>query len=84
MIFISSDRDSEKFVECFAKMPWLAIHRRIIGGHFSYAGLRFDSFPRVVEIGPSGRTVNMDAGKAIEVLGAEAFPFMHLGDLIHK
>ncbi|KAF3431258.1 hypothetical protein FNV43_RR25988 [Rhamnella rubrinervis] len=75
VVFVSCDLDHTKFIEHYAKMPWLALpydDERI-----ESLKLWFDikELPRVVVIGPCGRTVTTEALYMISVHGAKAFPF---------
>ncbi|KAF3431259.1 hypothetical protein FNV43_RR25989 [Rhamnella rubrinervis] len=75
VVFVSCELDHTKFIKHYAKMPWLAL---------PYDDQRIESLkmwfdikelPRVVVIGPSGRTLTTDALYMISVHGAKAFPF---------
>ncbi|CAK9158176.1 unnamed protein product [Ilex paraguariensis] len=75
VIFISSDRDQSAFDEFFSGMPWLALpygdnRKGSLGRLFNVRGI-----PKLVAIGPTGRTVTTDARELIMLHGANAYPF---------
>ena len=75
VVFVSCDRDLTKFSDHYAKMPWLALpydDRRSI---FLKRWFDIKEHPRVVVIGPSGRTMTTEALYLISIHGAKAFPF---------
>ncbi|KAF3431260.1 hypothetical protein FNV43_RR25990 [Rhamnella rubrinervis] len=77
VIFVSCDVDNPTFCKYFDQMPWLAIpyvdaRRKSILRWFR---IRERDIPKVIAIGPSGRTVTTEARKLIRVHGEEAFPF---------
>lgn len=75
LIFISSDRDQTSFDEYFSEMPWLALpfgdtRKASLSGLFKVRGI-----PKLVAIGPSGKTVTTEARDLVMLHGAEAYPF---------
>jgi nucleoredoxin len=75
VIFISCDMDQTSFDEFFSGMPWLALpfgdsRKALLCRTFKVSGI-----PRVVAIGPSGRTVTTEARDLIMSHGANAYPF---------
>ncbi|KAK1403317.1 putative nucleoredoxin 1 [Heracleum sosnowskyi] len=75
LIFISSDRDQTSFGEYFSEMPWLALpfgdtRKASLSGLFKVHGI-----PKLVAIGPSGKTVTTEARDLVMLHGAEAYPF---------
>lgn len=75
VIFISSDRDQASFDEFFSTMPWLALpfddsRKASLNRLFKVQGI-----PKLVAIGPTGKTVTTEARDLIIVHGAKAYPF---------
>lgn len=75
LIFISSDRDQTSFDEYFSGMPWLALpfgdtRKASLSGLFKVRGI-----PKLVALGPSGKTVTTEARDLVMLHGAEAYPF---------
>lgn len=75
VIFVSNDRDKSSFDKFFKSMPWLALpfgdpRKMLLDRRFKIPGI-----PSAVAIGPNGRTVNMEARRAITTHGAKAYPF---------
>ncbi|XP_054823081.1 probable nucleoredoxin 1 [Prosopis cineraria] len=75
VVFISSDRDQASFDKFFAEMPWLALpfgdsRKAFLGRKFKVQGI-----PKLVAIGPSGRTITKEARGLITLYGDEAYPF---------
>ncbi|KAI4350800.1 hypothetical protein L6164_005215 [Bauhinia variegata] len=75
VIFISSDKNQASFDEYFAGMPWLALPFDDWRKGFLFRKFKVKSFPMLVAIGPSGRTVTTEARDHISLLGADAYPF---------
>lgn len=75
VIFISSDRDQTSFEEFFSSMPWLALpygdKRKLSLSHT----FRVQGIPKLVAIGPSGRTVTTETRDLILAHGPDAYPF---------
>ncbi|KAL2903289.1 putative nucleoredoxin 1 [Bienertia sinuspersici] len=75
VIFISGDKDQTTFEEFFTAMPWLAIpfgdHRK------TYLCRLFKVFgiPKLVAVGPNGKTVTTEARELVMVHGGKAYPF---------
>ncbi|KAI3698482.1 hypothetical protein L2E82_42057 [Cichorium intybus] len=75
VVFISSDRDKDSFVEYYDTMPWLALpfgdkRKQSLSRLFKVNGI-----PLLAALGPTGKTVTTEARGLIMVHGAEAFPF---------
>lgn len=75
VIFISSDKDQAAFDEFFATMPWLALpfgdsRKASLSRLFKVQGI-----PKLVALGPTGKTITTEARDLIIVHGAEAYPF---------
>ncbi|XP_058769080.1 probable nucleoredoxin 1 [Vicia villosa] len=75
VVFISSDRDQDSFDKFFAEMPWLALpfgdsRKELLSRKFKVSGI-----PKLVAIGPSGRTVTHEARDLVGLYGADAYPF---------
>lgn len=75
VIFISGDKDQISFDEFFSAMPWLAIPYD--DQRTAYLSRLFKVFgiPKLVAIGPSGKTISTEARKLIMVHGAKSYPF---------
>ncbi|XP_074309882.1 putative nucleoredoxin 1 isoform X2 [Silene latifolia] len=75
IIFISSDKDHNSFEEFLDVMPWLALP--FGDERESYLSRKFKVFgnPKLVAIGPSGKTVSTEARDFIIVHGPKAYPF---------
>lgn len=75
IIFISFDRDVNKFQEHFKTMPWLAVpfdtnlHKRLSDLY------RVDRIPSLIPLCSDGISIEEDLIGVIEEYGAEAFPF---------
>lgn len=75
IIFVSFDRDEEKFNEHFKCMPWLTIpfdanlHKRLSDLY------HVDRIPSLISLSSDGISVEEDLVGLIEDYGAEAFPF---------
>ncbi|KAK4842012.1 hypothetical protein QYF36_014231 [Acer negundo] len=75
VVFISSDRDQSSFTDFFSGMPWLALpfgdaRKASLSRKFKVRGI-----PMLVAIGPTGRTVSLEARDMITSHGADAYPF---------
>ncbi|KAK6912390.1 Thioredoxin-like fold [Dillenia turbinata] len=75
IIFISTDRDHEEFVQSLSSMPWLAIPyedktRQDLCRIFEIKGI-----PALVLIGPDGKTISREGRTMVSLYGAKAFPF---------
>ncbi|CBI28535.3 unnamed protein product, partial [Vitis vinifera] len=75
VIFISSDRDQTSFDDFFSEMPWLALpfgdeRKESLSKMFKVQGI-----PKVVAIGPTGRTITTQARDLVADHGADAYPF---------
>ncbi|KAF3431324.1 hypothetical protein FNV43_RR26055 [Rhamnella rubrinervis] len=75
VVFVTCDLDHTKFVEHYAKMPWFALPYDDKRSEFLKQRFEIEELPRVVVIGPCGRTVTTGALYLISVHGAKAFPF---------
>ncbi|KAL9226335.1 hypothetical protein vseg_002162 [Gypsophila vaccaria] len=75
IIYISNDKDQNSFEEFFALMPWLALP--FDDQRESYLSRKFKVFgnPKLVAIGPNGKTVSTEAREHIIVHGPKAYPF---------
>ncbi|GAB4839790.1 hypothetical protein Ancab_020500 [Ancistrocladus abbreviatus] len=75
IVWISLDREAEAFKDGFATMPWFAlpIQDQTCQKLVKYFELR--SIPRLVIIGPDGKTLNPDVAELISEHGIEAYPF---------
>ena len=75
VVFISSDNEQTSFEEFFEGMPWLALPF----GDLRKANLtrlfKVFGIPKLVVIGPSGKTVSTEARELIILHGAKAYPF---------
>lgn len=75
IIFISFDRDDNKFQEHFKTMPWLAVpfdanlHKRLSERY------RVDRIPSLIPLCSDGISIEEDLIGLIEEYGADAFPF---------
>lgn len=75
VVFISSDNDQTSFEEFFEGMPWLAfpfgdLRKAHLARLFKVFGI-----PKLVVIGPSGKTISTEARELIMLHGAKAYPF---------
>lgn len=75
VILISSDRDQSSFDEYYSGMPWLALpfgdaRKASLSKLFQVRGI-----PKLVAIGPTGRTVTTEARDLVMLHGADAYPF---------
>ena len=75
VIFISSDKDQTSFDDFFSEMPWLALpfgdeRKESLSKMFKVQGI-----PKVVAIGPTGRTITTQARDLVADHGADAYPF---------
>ncbi|GAV61029.1 C1_3 domain-containing protein/Thioredoxin_8 domain-containing protein [Cephalotus follicularis] len=76
VVFISSDRDDESFIDYFSKMPWLAIPfsdletRKSLRELFKVRGIPF-----LVILDGTGKVVSNKAVKLIKDYGRDAYPF---------
>ncbi|GAB4839792.1 hypothetical protein Ancab_020502 [Ancistrocladus abbreviatus] len=75
VIFISSDSDQDAFNEYFATMPWLALPFGDQRKNSLTRSFRVNGIPKLVAIGPNGKTVTTEARDLIAIHGAEAYPF---------
>ncbi|KAH9627195.1 hypothetical protein KSS87_020741 [Heliosperma pusillum] len=75
IIFISSDKHYNSFEEFLELMPWLALP--FGDERESYLSRKFKVFgnPKLVAIGPSGKTVSTEARDFIIFHGPKAYPF---------
>lgn len=75
MVFISSDKDQTSFEEFFDGMPWLALpfgdHRN---AHLTRL-FKIFGIPKLVVIGPNGKTISTEARELIMLHGEKAYPF---------
>ncbi|KAK6927768.1 DC1 [Dillenia turbinata] len=74
IIFISTDRGHEEFMQSFSSMPWLAIPyedetRQDLCRVFEIKGI-----PALILIGPDG-TISREGRTMASLYGAKAFPF---------
>ncbi|KAK9751043.1 hypothetical protein RND81_02G237600 [Saponaria officinalis] len=77
IIYISNDKDQNSFEEFFAMMPWLALP--FDDEREAYLSRKFRVFgkPKLVAIGPNGKTVSTEARELIIVHGPKAYPFTY-------
>lgn len=75
VVMIYLDDSKEEFKEGFAKMPWLSLpfDDKACEKLARYFELR--TIPRLVIIGPDGKTLNTDVSELIDEHGIEAYPF---------
>lgn len=75
IVFVSFDRDEDKFNEHFKCMPWLAVpfdvnlHKRLSDMY------HVDRIPSLIPLSSDGIAIEEDLIGLIEDYGAEAFPF---------
>ncbi|GMI74989.1 nucleoredoxin 1 [Hibiscus trionum] len=75
VIFVSSDRDQTSFEEYYSGMPWLALpfgdaRKSSLSRKFKVQGI-----PKLVAIGPTGKTITTEARNLVMAHGADAYPF---------
>ncbi|XAR51493.1 Protein-disulfide reductase [Bertholletia excelsa] len=76
VIFVSYDRDQKSFDEFYSTMPWLALpfsDKRIKSMTQKF---KVRAIPKVVAIGPSGKTITEEAADLIDTHGANAYSFI--------
>ncbi|KAM7268767.1 hypothetical protein ACFE04_010933 [Oxalis oulophora] len=75
IVWISLDHEEESFKQGLESVPWLALpfEDKLCDKLARYFEL--SSLPRVIIIGPDGKTLNNDVTDLIEEHGVEAYPF---------
>ncbi|KAM7268995.1 hypothetical protein ACFE04_024492 [Oxalis oulophora] len=75
IVWISLDHEEDSFKQGLESVPWLALpfEDKLCDKLAQYFEL--SSLPRVVIIGPDGKTLNNDVTNLIEEHGVEAYPF---------
>ncbi|KAL6965285.1 protein-disulfide reductase, partial [Sarracenia purpurea var. burkii] len=75
IIFISLDRDEERFKENFKSMPWLALPFDVNLSKKLSSRYGVNRIPAFISLGLDGASVEEDAAALIEEYGVDAFPF---------
>lgn len=75
IVFVSSDRDEESFVEYFGSMPWLALPFRdpLVKNLSKY--FEIEGIPTLIVLGPDGKTLQTEAVKMVMDYGVGVYPF---------
>lgn len=75
VVFISLDSDKSEYEKMLAEMPWLALPFGDARQTSLNCKFKVEGIPKLVAIGPTGRTVTTDAHNMIATHGADAYPF---------
>lgn len=75
VVFVSLDDEAQDFKDIFDIMPWLALPFKDKNCDRLMKYFEVRGVPRLVVIGPDGKTLQSDVVESVEEHGSEAYPF---------